>query len=99
MRTTAVVMTEFGRRFRANRSNGTDHGRAGAMLVLGGGVAGGRMFGRWPGLSPQQLEHGLDLAVTTDYRAVLAEALERGWGVRGDAIFPGFAPPPLGLFA
>lgn len=97
-RTTVVVLTEFGRRFRANRSNGTDHGRAGVMLVLGGRVAGGRMLGRWPGLSSRQLEHGLDLAVTTDYRAVLAEALEGGWGVRSDAIFPGFAPPPLGLF-
>lgn len=98
-RSTIVVMTEFGRRFRANRSNGTDHGRAGVMLVLGGRVAGGRMLGRWPGLSPQQLEHGLDLAVTTDYRAVLAETLDRGWGVRGDAVFPGYTAPPLGLFA
>jgi uncharacterized protein (DUF1501 family) len=97
-RTTVVVMTEFGRRFRANRSNGTDHGRAGVMLLLGGKVAGGRMYGQWPGLTSQQLEQGLDLAVTTDYRAVLAEALG-SWGLADThAVFPGFArPQPLGL--
>lgn len=97
-RTTVVVMTEFGRRFRANRSNGTDHGRAGVMLLLGGKVAGGRMYGRWPGLTAQQLEQGLDLAVTTDYRTVLAEALG-GWGaLETGAVFPGYArPQPLGV--
>jgi uncharacterized protein (DUF1501 family) len=98
-RTTVVVMTEFGRRFRANRSNGTDHGRAGVMLVLGGKVAGGRMYRGWPGLASQQREQGLDLAVTTDYRAVLAETLASGWGLAevGTA-FPGYArPAPLGL--
>jgi uncharacterized protein (DUF1501 family) len=94
-RTTVVVMTEFGRRFRANRSNGTDHGRAGVMLLLGGKVAGGRMYGRWPGLMSQQLEQGLDLAVTTDYRAVLAEALG-SWGLADTgAVFPGYARPQL----
>jgi uncharacterized protein (DUF1501 family) len=94
-RTTVVVMTEFGRRFRANRSNGTDHGRAGVMLLLGGRVAGGRMYGQWPGLTSQQLEQGLDLAVTTDYRAVLAEALG-GWGLADtQAVFPGYARPQV----
>lgn len=100
-RTTVLVMTEFGRRFRANRSNGTDHGRAGAMLVLGGRVRGGRMHGRWPGLAPEQLEDGVDLAVTTDYRAVLAEAIARRWS-RADAqrAFPQYrSTEDMGLFA
>ncbi len=101
--TTVVVMTEFGRRFRANRSNGTDHGRGGAMLVLGGRVAGGRMYGRWPGLGPEQLEDGVDLKVTTDYRAVLAEVLGRRWSPADAArAFPGFSVPAsssLGLIA
>jgi uncharacterized protein (DUF1501 family) len=68
------------------------------MLLLGGRVAGGRMYGRWPGLTAQQLEQGLDLAVTTDYRAVLAEALG-AWGLADTAaVFPAYArPPPLGV--
>lgn len=95
-RTTVVVLSEFGRRLRGNRSQGTDHGHGGAMLVLGGRVAGGRMLGRWPGLASHQLDRGVDLAVTTDYRAVLAELV-------GPAVFPGFGPSSgpvrLGLLA
>ena len=98
-RTTVVVLSEFGRRFRTHRSNGTNHGRAGVKFVLGGRVAGGRMLGRWPGLNARQLEHGLDLAVTTDYRNVLAEALSGGWGIDGAAAFPDLAATRLGLFA
>jgi uncharacterized protein (DUF1501 family) len=73
--TTVVVMSEFGRRLRSNRSQGTDHGHGGVMLVLGGRVCGGRMFGRWPGLAAEQLDRGVDLAITTDYRTVLAELI------------------------
>lgn len=100
--TTVVVMTEFGRRFRANRSNGTDHGRGGAMLVLGAKVRGGRMYGRWPGLGSDQLEDGVDLKVTTDYRAVLAEVLGRRWSpADASGAFPGFSAPAssFGLIA
>ncbi|PWC31469.1 hypothetical protein TSO352_30670 [Azospirillum sp. TSO35-2] len=89
-RVTLVVLSEFGRRLRSNRSQGTDHGHGGAMLALGGRVAGGRMLGRWPGLASHQLDRGVDLAVTTDYRAVLA-------GLVGPAVFPGYAGPGLGL--
>lgn len=90
-----VVFTEFGRRLRGNLSQGTDHGHGGAMLVLGGGVAGGRMVGRWPGLASHQLDRGVDLAVTTDYRAVLAELLGPDAAARA---FPGFRlERPLGL--
>ena len=90
---TIVVMSEFGRRIRANESRGTDHGHGGVMLVIGNGVGGGRNYGRWPGLATEQLDEGADLAVTTDFRDVLATVL-RGTG-SGDAVpaaFPGHTP-------
>ncbi|WP_042695599.1 DUF1501 domain-containing protein, partial [Azospirillum sp. B506] len=90
---TVVVMSEFGRRLRGNRSQGTDHGHAGAMMVLGGRVAGGRMLGRWPGLASHQLDRGVDLAVTTDYRTVLSELI----GAPAARSFPGFQGKPLGV--
>ena len=94
-----VVMTEFGRRLRANRSQGTDHGHGSAMLVLGDGVRGGRMFGDWPGLDTPRLDQGVDLAVTTDHRHVLAELLALPERDRA-AVFPGLAArAPLGLTA
>ena len=97
-RVTVVVMTEFGRRLRANLSQGTDHGHAAVMLVLGGGVNGGRMYGAWPGLTSDVLDHGVDLAVTTDYRTVLSEIVHQRFGAAPAAVFPEFKPPaPLGL--
>jgi uncharacterized protein (DUF1501 family) len=92
-----VAMTEFGRRLRANRSQGTDHGHGAAMLVLGDGVRGGRMAGEWPGLETPHLDQGVDLAVTTDHRHVLAELLALPERDRA-AVFPGLAArPALGL--
>ncbi len=94
-----VVMSEFGRRLRANASGGTDHGRAGAMMVLGPQARGGRMLGRWPGLANEALEEGADLAVTTDYRSVLAEVLAGHMGTPElSGIFPGFSPEPVGVW-
>lgn len=101
-RVTVVVMTEFGRRLRTNKSNGADHGHGGVMMVLGGRVNGGQMYGRWPGLASAQLDNGVDLAVTTDYRTILAEivATRLGAGSSLGRIFPGFVPPrPLGVTA
>ena len=97
--TSVVVISEFGRRLRANASGGTDHGRANVMLVLGPQAKGGRMLGRWPGLHNGALEEGADLAVTTDYRAVLSEIMA-GHMASPDtsAIFPGFTPQPIGLW-
>jgi uncharacterized protein (DUF1501 family) len=74
-RLTVVVLTEFGRRLRANRSNGTDHGRGSVLMVLGGQVAGGQILGRWPGLKSEQLDEGVDLAVANDYRQVLSDVI------------------------
>ena len=73
-RAVTLVMTEFGRRLRSNKSGGTDHGHGACWLVLGDQVRGGRMYGKWMGLATPALDQGVDLAVTTDYRAVLREA-------------------------
>lgn len=74
-KTTLLVMTEFGRRLRTNKSGGTDHGHGACWLALGEKVRGGDIYGRWPGLATAHLDQGVDLAVTTDYRTVLAECL------------------------
>lgn len=99
--TSVVVISEFGRRLRSNASGGTDHGRGNVMMVLGPQARGGRMLGRWPGLSNDVLEEGADLAVTTDYRSVLTEIMA-GHMKAGDlrTVFPGFvAGSALGLWA
>lgn len=95
---TVAVMSEFGRRLRENTDSGTDHGHGSVMTVLGGRINGG-LYGAWPGLANDQLYDGADLAVTTDYRTVLAELLtERMGNPNVAAVFPGFAyPGPLGL--
>lgn len=95
--TTIVTVSEFGRRVAENGSGGLDHGRGNAMLLLGGGVRGGRVHGRWPGLRPQDLDDG-DLRVTTDYRDVLAEVVARRLGNgRVQDVFPGHRPRALGV--
>src|SRR5256712_11923622 len=70
-----VTMSEFGRTVRENGNRGTDHGHANVMLVVGGGVRGGKVYGRWPGLAPQQLFENRDLEITTDFRDVFGELL------------------------
>lgn len=93
-----VAMTEFGRRVRENSGLGTDHGRAGVMLVLGGCVRGGKVFARWPGLEPYQLEEPGDLRVTTDYREVLAEVVQKRLGNPNVArVFPGLKRSGIGV--
>jgi uncharacterized protein (DUF1501 family) len=95
-----LTMSEFGRTVAENGNRGTDHGHATAMLVFGGGVRGGRVYGRWPGLDRHQLFEGRDLAVTTDFRNLFSEVASRHLGVPAAPIFPGFRPaPPLGLLA
>lgn len=87
---TVVTMSEFGRTAHQNGTGGTDHGHANVMLVLGGPVRGGKIYGRWPGLATEQLNEGRDLVVTTDFRNVLGEAVYKNLGAtRLDEIFPG----------
>lgn len=95
-RTTIVVMSEFGRTVRQNGNGGTDHGHGNVMWLLGGGVDGGRVHGDWPGLSDSALFEGRDLAVTTDFRLVLAQVLQRGMGLpdaRLAQVFPNLPGP------
>jgi uncharacterized protein (DUF1501 family) len=94
-----VTMSEFGRTVEENGNAGTDHGHGSFMMVIGGSVEGGKVYGKWPGLEKEQLFEGRDLAVTTDYRAVLSELLSGHLGQKDiGMVFPGFqAVAPLGL--
>jgi uncharacterized protein (DUF1501 family) len=101
--TVVLTMSEFGRAVNENGNRGTDHGHGNAMLVIGGGTRGGRVYGRWPGLAVEQRYDRRDLAVTTDFRDVFAEVVVRHLGVANAApIFPGYelkASRMPGLFA
>ena len=92
---TLVTMSEFGRTARENGTGGTDHGHANAMFILGGNVKGGKVYGRWPGLDNHQLNQGRDLALTTDYRQVLGEVVNKTLGAANlDIVFPGAQVTP-----
>lgn len=73
--TTIVVMSEFGRTAKENGNGGTDHGHGNAMWILGGGIAGGKVYGKWKGLADNQLNEGRDLPTTIDFRAVLSSLI------------------------
>jgi uncharacterized protein (DUF1501 family) len=86
-----ITMTEFGRAIRQNGSGGTDHGHASSLFVAGGPVKGGKVYGQWPGLAPEQLYERRDLALTTDFRTVFSEILTAHLGAKDvSRIFPGF---------
>ncbi len=90
---TIVTMSEFGRTVKENGNRGTDHGHANVMFVLGGQVRGGRIYGDWPGLEPEQLHEARDLKATTDFRTVLSELVTKQMGNRSvTGVFPGFRP-------
>jgi uncharacterized protein (DUF1501 family) len=92
---TLVTMSEFGRTARQNGTGGTDHGHANVMFVLGGPVKGGKVYGKWPGLSNDQLNEGRDLTVTTDFRNVLGEAAYKTLGSKNlQTVFPGSQVKP-----
>ncbi len=98
--TTILVVSEFGRTVRQNGTGGTDHGHGNVMWALGGNVAGGKVHGRWPGIDASSLHEGRDLAVTTDFRQVLAGVCAYNLGLpdaRLAAVFPGFDGTPLNL--
>jgi uncharacterized protein (DUF1501 family) len=97
-----LTMSEFGRTVAENGNRGTDHGHATAMLALGGAIRGGHVYGRWPGLAPEQRYEGRDLAVTTDFRTLFNEIATRHLALPATApLVPGWspAPRPLGLLA
>ena len=93
--TVIVTMSEFGRTAHENGDRGTDHGHANVMFVMGGPVKGGKVYGKWPGLDQSQLYEGRDLALTTDFRQVVGEAVHQHLGNRSlDQVFPGFENQP-----
>ncbi|GIF03338.1 DUF1501 domain-containing protein [Actinoplanes siamensis] len=94
---TVLTISEFGRRVQENASKGADHGHGNAMLLLGGGIRGGRVYGDWPGLAPGALVAG-DLAATSDYRSVIGELLQKRCGFGSlEGVFPGVRPTSFGL--
>jgi uncharacterized protein (DUF1501 family) len=96
---TLVTVSEFGRRVGENASHGADHGHGNAMLLLGGGVRGGKVYTKWPTLSPGALADG-DLAATSDYRSVIGEILQKRCGLGSlSGVFPSVAPSSFGLVA
>ena len=85
-----LTMSEFGRAVTENGNRGTDHGHGNAMLVIGAHVHGGQVYGRWPGLAPEQRFEGRDLEVTTDFRDVFGEVVVRHLGLADPhPVFPG----------
>lgn len=90
-----LTMSEFGRTARENGTRGTDHGHANAMFVIGNGVRGGRVYGQWPGLKAGDLNEGRDLALTTDFRDVFGELVQKHLGSSNlQTVFPGYATSP-----
>jgi uncharacterized protein (DUF1501 family) len=90
-----VTMSEFGRTAKENGNRGTDHGHGNVMFVMGGPVQGGRVYGKWPGLAPEQLNEERDLALTTDFRDVLGEAVYTHLGNRSiRSVFPNYDGSP-----
>jgi uncharacterized protein (DUF1501 family) len=87
-----LTMSEFGRTARENGTRGTDHGHANAMFVIGNHVRGGKVYGQWPGLESSSLYEGRDLALTTDFRDVFGELVQKHLGNSNlQAVFPGYA--------
>jgi uncharacterized protein (DUF1501 family) len=95
-RVTVVTISEFGRRVEENGNRGLDHGWGNMMLLMGGGVRGGRYYASWPGLSSGSLVDG-DLAVTTDYRDVLGEVVASRFDRSVASVFPGLSHAPVGV--
>lgn len=99
-KTVVVVMSEFGRTVKENGNAGTDHGHGNMLWLMGGPVAGGKIYGRWDGLSQRTLFEGRDLPVTTDFRNVLSVVLSQHMGITAKGIsqiFPDFVPSDKSL--
>ncbi len=92
-RTTIIVMSEFGRTVKENGNNGTDHGHGNVMWLLGGGVPGGKVYGRWSGLKESDLYEGRDVPATTDFRDILCYMLSNNLAISKKSlanVFPDF---------
>lgn len=96
-RVVVLVMSEFGRTVRENGTGGTDHGHGGAMFLMGGPVKGKKVYGKWPGLASDERYEGRDLAVTTDFRDVLSEVVEKRLALAPSTAIPKHSPKTLGL--
>ena len=100
-KTTIVCVSEFGRMVYANGTEGTDHGTGGCMILAGGALNGGRVYGHWPTLNPNALFEGRDIMPTTDVRSVIAEILHRQFALKKldleSKVFPGVTLDPLGI--
>jgi len=92
-KTTVLAMTEFGRTARENGSRGTDHGTGGLMVMAGGAIRGGKIYGDWPGLGESDLYQNRDLLPTSDVRSYAAFAMRGLFGLDQTllerTIFPG----------
>jgi uncharacterized protein (DUF1501 family) len=91
--TTIVVISEFGRTVRENGNAGTDHGHGNVIWLLGDKVQGRQVHGQWPGLAPDRLFEGRDLAITTDFREVMATVLVKHLQLdtsKVSQVFPGY---------
>ena len=92
-KTMVLAMTEFGRTARENGTAGTDHGTGGMMVMAGGALQGGKVYGAWPGLSEAALYDRRDLMPTSDVRAWAAHAMRGLYGIDRSllegSVFPG----------
>jgi uncharacterized protein (DUF1501 family) len=98
--TVVVVVSEFGRTFRENGNNGTDHGHGSVYWVLGGSIGGGRIVGAQLAVDRANLFQDRDYPVLNDYRAVLAGLFRSLWGLSATSVehvFPGITPLDLKL--
>ncbi|UOA25705.1 DUF1501 domain-containing protein [Pseudosulfitobacter sp. DSM 107133] len=80
-KTAVVAMTEFGRTARENGTKGTDHGTGGLVVMAGGAIRGGKIYGDWPGLESSDLYEGRDLMPTRDVRAYAAWIMQAVTGL------------------
>jgi uncharacterized protein (DUF1501 family) len=95
--TIILTMSEFGRAVVENGNRGTDHGHGNAMMLIGGGVKGGAVYGDWPGLAEDRRHEDRDLTITTDFRDVFGEVVMRHLGVNQETaarVFPGYGVKP-----
>ena len=98
--TVVVVLSEFGRTFRENGDQGTDHGHGSVYWVLGGAINGGRIVGAQQRVAQATLLQNRDYPVLNDYRAVLGGLFRSLWQLspaRCEQVFARVTPVDLRL--